>query len=158
MDEKHGPPDYNDSQAIGVPGRPGSSAYIKPQARKPHDSAVTFEEYHYYAERTRQEELTFESPNLNWREVMLRKKGAHETGNGEPNAHVSQNLRAEDFSNRANRLEISDEEWTNASRAFRTASWGACECFLQLQNQQPRRPHRHQFIRPGSRQQNMCVE
>ncbi|PVH82381.1 hypothetical protein DL98DRAFT_548065 [Cadophora sp. DSE1049] len=25
-----------------------------------------------------------------------------------------------------NRLEITDEEWTNASRALRTASWGAC--------------------------------
>lgn len=30
------------------------------------------------------------------------------------------------YSSRANRVDISDEEWSNASRAFRTASSGAC--------------------------------
>lgn len=34
----------------------GDSAYIRPQHRKLHDPAVSFEEYHYYALLTRAEE------------------------------------------------------------------------------------------------------
>ena len=104
------------------------SSYIKPQGRKPHDPAVTFEEYHYYAQRTRAEEAGIEPPKLNWREIVLRKKTGHDVGNQErPGA----NLTAENFTSTAHRPEISDEEWTNASRMFRTASWGACK-FLSL--------------------------
>jgi hypothetical protein len=105
-----------------------SSTYIKPQGRKPHDPDVTFEEYYYYALRTREEEKTFESPKLNWRELVLRKKNAHDDGNEGPGAHLSQNPTVvnNDNAKRTNPLEISDEEWTNASRAFRKGSWGAC--------------------------------
>ena len=125
MEEKPSPTDSPGSQELAV-----SSTYIKPQARKTHDPDVKFEEYYYYAQRTREEERTLESPHLNWREIVLRKKNA---GNEDPNAHLSQNLRAASFANTTNRLEISDEEWTNASRAFRTASAGACEWFSHLQ-------------------------
>ncbi|KUJ09903.1 uncharacterized protein LY89DRAFT_627230 [Mollisia scopiformis] len=97
------------------------STYIKPQARSPHDAAVTFEEYHWYALRTREEEKTLESPRLNWREFLVKKKAGHDE-----KAQGETHLTAENFANAENRLEISDEEWTNASRAFRTASWGAC--------------------------------
>lgn len=56
---------------------------------------------------------------------MLRKKT--NVGNeGEKPRALSVDLKGASFANSANRLEISDEEWTNASRAFRTASWGAC--------------------------------
>ncbi|KAE8440635.1 hypothetical protein EG329_007001 [Mollisiaceae sp. DMI_Dod_QoI] len=119
MEEKKSTP--GDSPSI--PDVLAPSTYIKPQARSPHDSAVTFEEYHWYARRTREEEKTLESPVLNWREIVLRKK----TQDGEVKDHSGENhLTAENFANRENRLEITDEEWTNASRAFRTASWGAC--------------------------------
>jgi hypothetical protein len=100
------------------------STYIKPQAREPHDPDITFEEYHYYALRTREEEKILEPPKLNWREVVLRKKNVNQIENQGPSV---QTFTEEKFVNRTNRLEISDEEWTNASRAFRTASWGACE-------------------------------
>jgi hypothetical protein len=106
------------------------SIYIKPQGRKPHDPDVTFEEYYYYAQKTREEEKTIElPPSTKWREVLLRKKAEtpHDISDGEPGAHPSQHLTAANFANRENRLEISDEEWTNASRTLRTASWGACK-------------------------------
>lgn len=117
------PDDSSGKPAAGTPPAPGHmTAYIKPQARAVHDSSVTFEEYHFYAKRTREEEKTLESPVLNWREVILRKKaGAKHDGPGN-----EVHLTAENFANREHRAEITDEEWTNASRAYRTASWGAC--------------------------------
>jgi hypothetical protein len=108
-----------------VAGAP--STYIKPQGRKPHDPDVTFEEYHYYAHKTREEEKNFVAPKTDWKEIVLRKKKAHDDGNGASGAPLTHELTGKDFSDRTHRLEISDEEWTNASRAFRTASWGACE-------------------------------
>ena len=106
------PPAKGESTALAT--------YVRPQHRKPHDSAVLFEEYHYYAKKTRDEEKNLQSPRLNWREVVLRKK--NESGVEPPvfdpdHAHFAA----------SHRLEITDEEWTNASRAFRTASWGACK-------------------------------
>jgi hypothetical protein len=107
-----------------------ASTYIKPQGRKVHDADVRFEEYYFYAQRTREEERTLQSPKLNWREILLRKKNENDVGNSEDGAH--HHLAEKDFANRANRLEISDEEWTNASRAFRTASWGACKLTMNV--------------------------
>ena len=100
------------------------SNYIKPQGRKPHDSAVKFEEYHWYAQRTREEEKNYVSPKLAWREILLRKKNAD--GNGGDHDVQESHFTEKDFGDASHRLEISDEEWTNASRMFRTASWGAC--------------------------------
>ncbi len=108
-----------------------ASTHIKPQWRKLHDPSISFEEYHYYAQKTRAEENTFESPKFNWHEIVRRSKPEHTA------ADDVQQLSKVNLSNPTNRLEISDEEWTNASRAFRTASWGACKLrfeimFLQL--------------------------
>ena len=122
MDEKPSSTDSPKSQDV-VRG----NSYIKPQGRKPHDPDVKFEEYFWYAQRTREEEKTLVSPKLAWREIVLRKKkNANESGVEEPPAHTS-HLTEKDFGDRSHRLEISDEEWTNASRMFRTASWGACK-------------------------------
>ncbi|KAF2101224.1 hypothetical protein NA57DRAFT_34581 [Rhizodiscina lignyota] len=96
------------------------STYIRPQMRKVHDPDITFEEYHYYALRTREEEKTIEAPRTNWREVLLRKKSANHDEN---NDNAVQGFAEHKL---ADRTTITDEEWTNASRAFRTASWGAC--------------------------------
>lgn len=101
-----------------------SNTFIKPQARKPHDPLVTFEEYHYYALRTREEEQAFEAPKTNWKQIVLRKKSPNDVGKNDSALLASTERK---ISQSSNHLEISDEEWTNASRAFRTASWGACE-------------------------------
>lgn len=95
---------------------------IKPQAREPYDPTVTFEEYFFYAQKTRAEELTLESPTLNLRHVLGGKRGAHDHDN-----QIRTHLTASDFTHCERRITITDEEWTNASRAFRSASWGACE-------------------------------
>ena len=98
------------------------STHIKPQARLLHDPAVTFEEYQYYARRTREEQKNLESPKLPWREIINRStnKDAHPI-----DAANYSKLSAVNFANNENRLQITDDEWTNASRAMRTASWGA---------------------------------
>lgn len=109
------------------------STYIKPQARKLHDPAVSFEEYHYYALRTREEEKSVPAPKTDWRRMLLGKQPAHEL-TGDSNGNVDSRVEKHsgtapteiNISSREKRLEISDQEWTDASRAFRTASWGAC--------------------------------
>ena len=98
------------------------STSIKPQARLLHDPAVTFEEYHYYAQRTREEEKHLESPKLRWREIINRttKMDGHQS-----DADLDGKVPEVNLANEERRLEITHEEWTNASRAMRTASWGA---------------------------------
>lgn len=103
---------------------PPDSGYIKPQARAPHDPNVAFEEYHYYAQKTREEEESLESPKLNLRQLVSSKKNPHDNSVGE---NRNTTLTEKDYASVENRLEISDDEWANASRALRTASWGACE-------------------------------
>lgn len=102
------------------------STFIKPQARKLHDPAVTWEEYNYYAQRTREYEKTMKSPKLQLLTLLTRRKESAPSpsdSNGNPvqSAQIDLNLAKQE-----NRLRISDEEWVNASRAYRTASWGAC--------------------------------
>ena len=116
-----------------TPGGPTElpSSYIRPQARKLHDPDVKFEEYYYYALKTREDESNVPAPKTNWREVLLRKKpavdaGGDSNGNGYSEKHDPGHVPEVNTSNRENRLEITDQEWIDASRAFRTASWGAC--------------------------------
>ena len=97
--------------------------HIKPQQRKLHDPAVTFEEYHYYALRTREEEKYLESPKLQWREIINRQMGDKTAKSTE--VETPDKVAEVNFATEEGRLQISDDEWTNASRAFRTASWGA---------------------------------
>ncbi|KAF2165710.1 hypothetical protein M409DRAFT_67077 [Zasmidium cellare ATCC 36951] len=100
------------------------STYIKPQARKLNDPAVKLEEYYYYAQRTREIEKGYESPKLRWRQILSRKKEARNIQD-EQDAEVAQNVTNVNFAKKENRIQISDQEWENASRALRTASWGA---------------------------------
>ena len=99
------------------------TTYIKPQGRKPHDPNISFEEYHWYAQRTREEEKNYEPPKLAWRELLFHKKNGE--GKAETRADPSSPPTGTDSGDASHRLEISDEEWSNASRMFRTASWGA---------------------------------
>jgi hypothetical protein len=121
MEEKQGLAEPPNSQIAN-----SSTPLIKPQSRKPHDPLVTFEEYHYYALRTREEEQTLQVPKTNWKEIVLRKKNANDAGNDISALRPSTDHEISQLSEHSH-LQISDEEWTNASRAFRTASWGACE-------------------------------
>ncbi|KAK3071647.1 hypothetical protein LTR53_008247 [Teratosphaeriaceae sp. CCFEE 6253] len=132
MDEKLQDPTPSPPDEIVAGQVTVTSTAIRPQARKLHDPAVSFEEYHYYALKTRAEERGLPAPKTDWREILLRKKPANElagddavasrTGNDEEKLpHASVNL-----ADRNARLGVSDREWTDASRAFRTASWGAC--------------------------------
>ncbi|KAJ5721229.1 uncharacterized protein N7483_009163 [Penicillium malachiteum] len=108
------PPEYNVAESIGP-------AVIKPQAREAYDSGVSFEEYRYYAQRTREQQELLDPPVVSYRQYFG-KKGESEASSQD----VTTTLTEEDFTNRSKRMEITDEEWTNASRAFRSASWGAC--------------------------------
>ncbi|KAK4949081.1 hypothetical protein LTR10_012454 [Elasticomyces elasticus] len=106
-----------------------TSTYIKPQARKLHDSAVSFEEYHYYALKTREEERDLQAPKTNWRELLTRKKPVNELASdadGVIDEEKHPSTGKVNLADRHVRSEVSDQEWTDASRAFRTASWGAC--------------------------------
>jgi hypothetical protein len=114
---------------------PTASGYIKPQYRPPHDPTVTFEEYHHYALKTRDKELALEAPKLNWREWFSRRKHAAETDTpiggvvtSDPSAqHTSPVEKGHSDAEQSHRVDITDEEWENASRALRTASAGACK-------------------------------
>ena len=105
-----------DDKAVG---QVAPSTYIKPQARLLHDPAVTFEEYQYYARRTREEEKHLESPQLRWRQIINPKTNKEDP---QHDADLDGNVSQANFANEGDRLQITDEEWTNASRAMRTAS------------------------------------
>jgi hypothetical protein len=121
MEDKHEPvTERSNSRVI-------QNTLIKPQARKLYDSDVTFEEYYYYAQQTREEQRNQVSPKSNWKDVMLRKKKPHDVAeetNGVTHDPAKEHTET-NFANKEKRITISDEEWTNASRAFRTAGWGA---------------------------------
>lgn len=126
MDEKHSPPpEYptspdEQSHAVAI-----QSTYIKPQARKLHDPDITLEEYYYYAQKTREEEKGLTPPKLRWAELLKRKKEPNDLNAADAAAADAAKHHTEvNFTNPEERLRISDEEWSNASRAFRTASWG----------------------------------
>ncbi|KAI8631240.1 transmembrane amino acid transporter protein-domain-containing protein [Xylariaceae sp. FL1651] len=93
------------------PSPPDRSSYFPPRQRKIHDSNVSFEEYHYYAQRTREEQRLEGAPQWQWRTVFSSRK---------KNANA-----AEEHTATSDGPIVTDEEWSNASRAFRTAGWGA---------------------------------
>lgn len=103
------PPDYEHG-----------TGYIKPQARLLHDPDVTFEEYNYYARMTREEQKQYEAPKTSWRDLLFRKQD----GADSDELHTDVN-----FASHEKRMQISDQEWRMASKAFRTAGWGACMRF-----------------------------
>lgn len=114
-----------------TPVAPGvASVFFRPQDRKLHDPDVSFEEYYHYALQTREEERNTPEVKTNWKEVLLRKKTTslddQTDSTGSPpteKAVISSNV---NMANRETRAHVSDQEWTDASRALRTAGWGAC--------------------------------
>ena len=115
-----------------------SAGYISPQRRLLHDPNVTFEEYRYYAEKTRAEESALKDAEVGktgFMQVLFPPKSSpqpiveaqaavgelDEKGTARRRSSANANL-----ADRSTREVISMEEWTNASRAFRTATWAAC--------------------------------
>ena len=94
------------------------NTYIKPQHRKLHDPDITFEEYRYYADLTREAEKDLHSPKLRWREIINRRGRPEDTIENKEVTQVN-------FADHEKRISISDEEWVTANRAMRSASWGA---------------------------------
>ena len=114
-------------------GRPDT--YIAPQARLLHDPAVTFEEYHYYALKTRAEEdaidANFPGPKTGIMDLLWPPKSTqhdNDISDGASSPPVEKRRASSNINlaEKSNRAQITDEEWTNASRAFRTATWAAC--------------------------------
>ena len=118
--------------------------YITPQTRLLHDPNVTFEEYHYYALRTREEEEELkktETGTTGILQIIFPPKSTpafkdvygdgHNSDGSSPNRiqdaeKTSAAIHDLNLSNKGERMAITDREWTNASRAFRTATWAAC--------------------------------
>jgi hypothetical protein len=116
---------------------------IIPRSRLLHDKAVTFEEYYYYAQLTRSEEretAKTETATVGiWQVIFPTKSGSGVKPISEKSTARLQNLHNGDSSEEkpetappeappldSERSSISEAEWTNASRAMRTASGAAC--------------------------------
>lgn len=108
---------------------PSQSSYYPPRERHVHDSGVTFEEYSFYAQRTREEQRLEESPQWQWRTVFSSRKKTADTSEEEHNRNGPT----------SNQI-VTDEEWTNASRALRTASWGAVFYLVSRRSEACSRP------------------
>lgn len=124
-----GDPRLAGSSDDSILGGQGLSSYTKPQMRLLHDPKVSFEEYHYYAQRARREELEqpIEGPTKGFLSTILPSKsgkGAQAQG-GDSEKRRSSHVVAANISDKNTRAHVTDEEWTNASRAARTATMGA---------------------------------
>ncbi|KAK4693982.1 hypothetical protein P7C71_g3515, partial [Lecanoromycetidae sp. Uapishka_2] len=122
-----GDPRLNDKE--GEFAGQGIVAYTRPQMRRLHDPAITFEEYHYYAQKTRAEEQAHHNrnPDTASRGILSTilpsksEKGVDSLdGDRKGSLIPNVNLNIPDA-----RAAVTDEEWTNASRAVRTASVAA---------------------------------
>ncbi|KAF3762282.1 hypothetical protein M406DRAFT_332664 [Cryphonectria parasitica EP155] len=125
MNEKHSSDDTANHGSMELHDR---AAGIKPQMRRLHDPAVTFEEYMFYAERARLEEdagALHNTPGVTFKSIFLpsanNKRSIGAGADGAWSAATELNL-----SDPKVRAAISDQEWANASRALRTASAAAC--------------------------------
>jgi hypothetical protein len=96
---------------------------VRPQHRAIHDTSVSFEEYNYYAQLTRAEEDSYvdHDQERGWLSLIFPSKSdsGAQVGPGEKDPAA---INVNDPSVTAN---ITDDEWTNASRALRTATRGA---------------------------------
>lgn len=97
-----------------------NSGAIRPQMRKLHDPNITYEEYAYYASKTRQEEDIYASQQggTGIMQILFPSK----SGKGASGVKHASGV---DYTTAEKRMHISDEEWTNASRALRTATTSA---------------------------------
>ncbi|TVY37033.1 N amino acid transport system protein [Lachnellula subtilissima] len=107
----------------------GITPAIRPQNRAPHDASISFAEYAYYAARTRAEEEEHVGDIVatqSWVQMIFPSKsgmGASNVSGAEKHgAEINANT---NLAKAENRDHITAEEWTNASRALRTATKSA---------------------------------
>ena len=116
-----------DSLSNGIDHNGG--AMIKPQSRPLHDTSITFEEYVYYANKTRAEEEEHVGDikgTQGFLEMVFPTKSGMGAGNvSSAEKHGAEIAATVNLSNRERRMTVTDEEWTNASRALRTATKSA---------------------------------
>ena len=110
-------------------GGEGIVAYTRPQMRALHDSSVTFEEYYYFAQQTRAEETENKGVGAADTQGIMSvlfpsKSGGGAVVHGEKK-DAGALMPSVNVSDQGTRALITDEEWTNASRAVRTATTGA---------------------------------
>jgi hypothetical protein len=114
-----------------------SSTYIRPQFRKLHDPDVTFEEYHYHALRSRAEEDELSrqeqadpAQKTTFLSLLLPSKNAkgdvvHSTPPPAGDVKLPLDSAHSQSMESGARGGVTDDEWKNASRALRTATWSA---------------------------------
>jgi hypothetical protein len=103
----------------------GLDGAVRPQHRKLHDPNVTFEEYYYYAKLTRAEEENHPNNDKErgWLSILIPSKS---DGGVKPvSVNMTEDAKTLNGADAQGSMGISDEEWTNASRALRTATRGA---------------------------------
>lgn len=107
------------------------STAIPPKERALHDIHVTFEEYVYYAERARAEEdaKMAEGAKTRIRDLLIPSKGSRSQIEGKEidrEKRRGSSVANVNLTDKEKRAIITDEEWTNANRALRSASAAAC--------------------------------
>lgn len=99
--------------------------YVPPQTRKLHDTSVTFEEYHFYAQQCRREEAANHGAAANeGRGIMATIFPSKSSKTTNHESQVSEkDIPDVNLSNQEDRMRVTDEDWINASRALRLATW-----------------------------------
>lgn len=106
----------------------GMVSYTRPQMRALHDPSITFEEYHYYALQSRAEEdsnhraVMSGTQTRGFLSTIIPGKGPSSLSSNEDKKIIPTEL---NLSAPERRASVTDEEWTNASRAVRSATAGA---------------------------------
>lgn len=93
-------------------------AHARPQHRKLYDPSVTLEEYLYYAEKTRADQNAAEKIEQQNKVPLLKVVFPPKSNKAEMDEKMA-NLNT---SVASQRLMVTDEEWTNASKALRNAT------------------------------------
>lgn len=118
----------------GDPRFPQYNGPTPPSTRLLHDPKVSFYEYAYYAKLTREEEEeSFKSnpPTVGIWQVLFPTKSAGgatpiDINGGHGSDSEDKGISEKKIGEPRPRVEITEAEWTNASRAVRTASGAAC--------------------------------
>jgi hypothetical protein len=110
-------------------GADRNDVLMRPQLRPLHDSTITFEEYSYYADKTRAEEEEHVADiqgTQGWLEMVFPTKSGMGAGNvSSAEKHGAEIAATVNLADPGRRATITGEEWTNASRALRTATKSA---------------------------------
>ena len=110
-------------------GGQGIVAYTRPQMRALHDPSISFEEYYYFAQQTRAEEedhhLSSSGQTRGIFSTIFPSRSGNRVEEDSEEKHRGSLMPNVNTSDPNSRASVTDQEWTNASRAVRTATAGA---------------------------------